>query len=68
MQNNNTDENRAYEEVKAGAPVAATKIKKTVSLGGGLNLNGESPRFGGAGGNDSDSNRSSGGSGMFKIN
>ena len=67
MEDKITDENRAYEEVKAGPTNVVNKLKKTVSLG--QNLNNESPRFGGGqGGNDSDSGRSSGGSGMFRIN
>jgi len=67
MESTNSDEKRAYEEVKAGPPNAINKMKKTVSLG--QNLNNESPRVGGGqGGNDSDSGKSSGGSGMFRIN
>jgi len=45
MESKETDENRAYEEVKSGPPNSINKLKKTVSLG--QNLNNESPRVGG---------------------
>ena len=66
---NKTDELHSHtEELKNGSlHQNPAKLKKTASLG--YNINMESPRAGpGGAGNDSDSNRSSGGSGMYRLN